>query len=761
DLTLTSLFLPLLAGGTVVVHRGEGAEALGSVAADPRTTLLKATPSHLELWLRLRAGAPAGALRTLVVGGEAFTRTLAMRLHEAVPGAAIYNEYGPTEAVVGCMIHRFDPERDRRPEVPIGVPAPGVRLYLLDGAGHPVPSGVAGELYIARPGLATGYLNRPELSAERFVRLDELGEPLTYRSGDLARMADATTMEFLGRADDQVKVRGIRLEPAEVEAALLTHPRIAQAAVRLWSPRPAARHGEGRAHGDDGARCPRCGLGPDVASVRYEPGDEACSVCRRYDEVRDQAQSYFGTVADLHAARDRARTRRRGDHDVLCLYSGGKDSTYALYRLVELGFDVCAFTLDNGYISEGAKDNIRRVVADLGVEHVFATTAAMDEIFRDSLERFSNVCNGCYKTIYTLGVNEAHRRGIPMIVTGLSRGQFFETRLVPGQFARGRFDPAAIDAAVAEARKVYHRTDDAVARLLDVSLFADDAIFDEIEFVDFYRYEDVELAELYAYLGRRAPWIRPADTGRSTNCLINAAGIAVHKLERGFHNYALPYSWDVRLGHKTRAEALEELDDPPEDAEVRRLLAQVGYEPRPRQLLTAWYATAADGPGVDLDPDELRHHLAAQLPAHAVPAAFVRVDSLALAASGKLDVDALPAPTRRHREASAGYLPPAGPVEETIAVLWADVLDLDRVGAEDDFFELGGTSLDALEMVVALSETYEVRVPDDRPFLLRTVRELAREVEALVIAAVDALDDAQLDAALGADALGDSAGWEG
>ena len=97
-----------------------------------------------------------------------------------------------------------------------------------------------------------------------------------------------------------------------------------------------------------------------------------------------------------------------------------------------MGLRVYAFTLDNGYISEQAKDNIRRVVAALGVEHEFATTPAMNAIFRDSLTRFSNVCNGCFKTIYTLGMTRARELGIPIIVTGLSRGQFFETRLTAG-----------------------------------------------------------------------------------------------------------------------------------------------------------------------------------------------------------------------------------------------------------------------------------------------------------------------------------------
>jgi tRNA(Ile)-lysidine synthase TilS/MesJ len=119
------------------------------------------------------------------------------------------------------------------------------------------------------------------------------------------------------------------------------------------------------------------------------------------------------------------------------LYSGGKDSTYSLCRLVDMGLRVRAFTLDNGFISEEAKENIRRVTETLGVPVEFATTPAMAAIFRDSLMRFSNVCNGCFKTLYTLSLERARALGIPIIVTGLSRGQMFETRLSAEMFEGG------------------------------------------------------------------------------------------------------------------------------------------------------------------------------------------------------------------------------------------------------------------------------------------------------------------------------------
>lgn len=725
DLTITSLFLPWVTGGDLIVHRGDGVPALRAAADDDRLTFLKATPSHLELLVRMID--PSHPLEALVVGGESFSTDLARRLTKVLPDARIYNEYGPTEAVVGCMVHRFS-DKDRGSEVPIGRPAPGVDLVVLDEHGNLTPEGVPGELWVARDGLASGYLNRPELTAERFIALDALNGRRAYRTGDLVRFCDEATLEYLGRIDGQLKVQGIRLEPAEVEAALLHHPKITSAAVRLWTPGTSAAI----------QRCDRCGLGSDVPGI--DVADGVCSVCRDFDEVKGAADQYFGSTEDLIAARDSSRQRRSGQYDALHLLSGGKDSTYALYQLVELGFDVFALTLDNGFISQGALDNVQRAVDDLGVDHVFVKTDAMNEIFRDSLERFSNVCNGCYKTIYTLAVNEAHARGIPLIVTGLSRGQFFETRLTPGQFADDRFDPASIDRAVLEARKVYHRTNDAPARLLDVTLFEDDTIFEEIEFLDYYRYTDVELDEMLQFLDERAPWVRPPDTGRSTNCLINAAGIFVHQTERGFHNYALPYSWDVRVGHKTRDEALEELDDELDMSEVESILEQIGYQPRTREILTAWYTTD-DPAGVEIDPDELRDHVARHVPQHAVPSALVRVADMPLSTNGKLDDTALPAPERRHRESSTGYLPPATPVEETLAEIWASVLGIERVGATDDFFDIGGTSLAAIEMIVAVGDTYDIRIPEAQAFLHRTVRELAIEVEAVVLADIEAMDE--------------------
>ena len=719
DLTITTLFLPFLSGGVMTLHPSGGLLALREIVDQRVATLVKATPSHLELLARMIDD--EHPLAGLIVGGEAFMTDLADRLLDVCgEGLVIWNEYGPTEAVVGCMQHRYDPLFDTGPEVPIGAPAPGVGLHVLDPSGHPVPLGVPGELYISRPGMAPGYSSAQGADTERFAKVLRSGSSaMLYRTGDLVRMLDADRMVYLGRIDEQIKISGVRLEPGEIEHVAQSVDRVGQAVVGLWTP-PV---GQAVDH------CVRCGLGSDVPDTVID-GDGVCSSCHDFDVIAPQAKDWFKDEADLAVELALARANSTGDYDVVHLISGGKDSTYALYKLVELGARVFAITLDNGYIAEVAKANVRRATEALGVDHEFVTVEGMDEIFRDSLERFSNVCNGCYKAIYTIALAKAEELGTSAVVTGLSRGQFFETRLVPGMFDSDRFDPDSIDAMVREARHVYHSTPDAVSENMDVEFLSDPEIFDRIRFVDFYRYVDVPLGELYETLESSGTWQRPPDSGRSTNCLINAAGIFVHKIEQGHHNYAAPYSWDVRLGHKTRDEAMFELDDPMDDDEVAAItsmLAEVGYEPRKPEVLTLWVMPEGDE---EIDLDALRASLVGQLPSHAVPNAIEVVDHIPLSANGKIDMALLPAPAMRRRadSADAGRAV-SGDVESTIAAIWGSVLGIDELSATADFFALGGTSLHALEMIVRVSDKFDLVVPESVAFTNRTVEDLAAYIE--------------------------------
>ncbi|WP_432252538.1 amino acid adenylation domain-containing protein [Streptomyces sp. HNM1019] len=265
DLTVTALYAPLITGGRVRVTALEGP---GSGA--PRPTFLKATPSHLALLGVLpEEFSPTGEL---VVGGEMLLGEVVARWREQRPGATVVNEYGPTEATVGCVEHRIGPD-EPVPDgpVPIGRPMWNSAVYVLDEGLRPLPAGVPGELYIAGGQLARGYLNRPGLTAERFVA-DPFGAPgaRMYRTGDLARWRGDGVLDYLGRVDDQVKLRGFRIEPGEIEAALRRHPRVAGAAVVVREDQPGLRQlvgyvvpAEGAAPDDAGLRAHAAGLLPD------------------------------------------------------------------------------------------------------------------------------------------------------------------------------------------------------------------------------------------------------------------------------------------------------------------------------------------------------------------------------------------------------------------------------------------------------------------------------------------------------------------
>ncbi|MGX7674586.1 amino acid adenylation domain-containing protein [Plantactinospora sp. DSM 117369] len=226
DLVATTLYGSLLAGGCLHVADLDDT----TVAPTGRYTFVKATPSHLPLLATLPEACSPTA--TLMLGGEALTGELLRQWRARYPDATVVNHYGPTEATIGCLDHQIPPGVTPGPgPVPIGRPMANTGAYVLDAFLNPVPDGVAGELYIGGTGLARGYLRRPGLTAERFVPDPFTSGERMYRTGDLVRRRADGTVEYLGRTDDQVKVRGFRIEPGEVSAVLTSHPAVSAAAV--------------------------------------------------------------------------------------------------------------------------------------------------------------------------------------------------------------------------------------------------------------------------------------------------------------------------------------------------------------------------------------------------------------------------------------------------------------------------------------------------------------------------------------------------
>ncbi|MFF9785277.1 amino acid adenylation domain-containing protein [Streptomyces nigrescens] len=247
DASTYELWVPLLSGGQIVVAPpGElDVATLSGVLARHSVTALWLTAGLF----RVVAEEAPGCLRNVRevwVGGDAVPAAAVRRVREACPHTTVVDGYGPTETTTFALTHAMTPHEEIPRTVPIGRPLDNMRVYVLDPALVPVPPGVAGELYIAGAGLARGYSGRAALTAERFTAdphgplFDDPGARM-YRTGDLARWTADGVVEFAGRADEQVKLRGYRIEPGEIEAVLARHPAVAQNTVLVREDQPGDR----------------------------------------------------------------------------------------------------------------------------------------------------------------------------------------------------------------------------------------------------------------------------------------------------------------------------------------------------------------------------------------------------------------------------------------------------------------------------------------------------------------------------------------
>jgi amino acid adenylation domain-containing protein len=236
DVSAWELFWPLLNGARLVLARPGGHQDsayLVEVIARERVTALHFVPSMLQVFLEQPSLEACSCLRLVICSGEALRFELQERFFARL-GAELYNLYGPTEAAIDVTCWACERASNRR-TIPIGRPIANTEIYILDCHMQPVPIGVAGELHIGGDAVARGYLNRAELTAEKFIANAFSAEPKSrlYRTGDRARYLPDGNIEFLGRIDDQVKIRGYRIEPGEVESALNQHPAVKETVVVL------------------------------------------------------------------------------------------------------------------------------------------------------------------------------------------------------------------------------------------------------------------------------------------------------------------------------------------------------------------------------------------------------------------------------------------------------------------------------------------------------------------------------------------------
>ncbi|MFF9027203.1 amino acid adenylation domain-containing protein [Streptomyces iakyrus] len=756
DIAALEIWLPLLRGARVVLAPRDVVRqpsALLEWVSTQGITVMQATPS---LWRTLVAHdpAPLRGLRVLT-GGEALPERLAADLAGL---GEVLNLYGPTETTIWSTASR---ETGTLPPL-IGTPIDNTRAYVLDARLRPVPPGVVGDLYLAGTGLAQGYLRRAGLTACRFVacRHGAPGERM-YRTGDLARWTGDGQLEFAGRADDQVKLRGFRIEPGEIERVLDGQPGVRQAAVTVREDRPGDLRlvayvvpGTTPEAREEGAERHQL----EDWRLLYDSVYAGAAKAPFGEDFASWNSSYTGEPIPLPEMREwRAHTVRR----ILDLRPR---------RVLELGVGtgLLLSRIAPHCAEYWGTDFSEHVIGELG-RHVAADAALRERVTLrvQAAHDPSGLPAGHFDTIVLNSVvqyfpsadylTEVLAAATRLLAPGgtLFVGDVRNVRLLralkTGVHAHRMSGPPDLAAL---RREVEHDLMTEKELLVDPDFFAALAeCLPDIGAVGVSLKEGSYDNELSRYRydvtlhhrGSRTTDVRDAPAVPWDD-LGGLAAVRAHLTERRPERLRLTGVPNDRIAAELAlAEAIRTGDSPVvpaptvDLADLHRLGAELGYRtaaawsPHPRLVdfvlargdapLTGTCPQAsASGPRTALsaltsDPmvprsngtlmARLRRHVERTLPASMVPSAFVPISALPLTANGKLNRAALPAPMVT---ADGTGREPRTPQEQIVCDLFAQVLGLPRVGADDSFFELGGHSLLATRLIAAIRATFGVEL---------------------------------------------------
>ena len=796
DVSVPELFAPLQAGAAIVVAREGGRREPGYLAEliqREGVTGADFVPSLLEAFVGEPAAKKCTSLRWIEVAGEAFPAALANTVSDLLPECGVHNLYGPTEAAVEVTSYRHVPGADR---VPIGTPVWNTRVYVLDERLSPVAPGVTGELYLAGAGLARGYLGHSPLTAQRFLACP-FGEPGTrmYRTGDLVRWNRDGQLEYVGRTDFQVKLRGFRVEPGEIENVLAAHPAVARAAV-------VAREDE---RGDK-RLVAYVVPDPDAAVAVVE--DQVQEWRTVYDDTyaaagdqpwgadfRGWNSSYTGEPIPLEEMRQWqdaavAQVLRFAPRRVLEI---GVGSGLLLANIVESveeywGTDISATVVEEvrGHVERGGHgDRVRLSVQaadDLSglprgrfdtvllnsVVQYFPSAGYLDQVLEQAMELLapggrlivSDVRNARTLRLLATAVQRAAQpHASPEEIRGLVEQALLTERelvVAPEWFAEWA---AGLSLGVDIRLKAGQAHNELTRHRYEVVLHKDPVEAVDLAGVPALRWgrEVSGLDVLEAKLDRleqfgtgpiRVTGIPNARLAAEAEAAVSAGASGVAALsgapldpqdlaewarQRGIEPVL---TWSGEAAHAFEAvllpgaptgsrgdqrpdgQADEQTDQQPPEQAGRRAV-RGGYVPGATAVRAGTNAPAlatSIGPLLAELPDYLRE----RLPGYMVPASVVPLSELPLNAAGKLDRLALP----EERITSRGG-EPRNVHEEKLCALFSEVLAVEHVGIEDDFFALGGHSLLATRLSARIRKHMGVDVPVRTIVRYPTVAELA------------------------------------
>jgi amino acid adenylation domain-containing protein/FkbM family methyltransferase len=678
--------IQLLKGHALVVVPEEArldAEALSGYADAHALDVLDCTPSQLKLLLAARSsGSVARLPKVILVGGEALDAATWGLLAGCAETTA-YNVYGPTECTVdatACLVEA----RAARPS--IGRPVANTQTYVLDKNLRPVPVGVAGELHVGGEGVARGYLGRPALTADRFIPnpfADEAGARL-YRTGDAARYLPDGTIEFLGRLDRQIKLRGYRIEPGEVECALDELPQVRASVVLAREDEPGdvrlvAYVVPHRRHLAEIEGRPRFTL-PNGMAIAHQNKNETDYL---YEEIFEK-QMYTRHGVSLPPG--------------ACVF--------------DVGANIGIFTL---FVKQHCPE--ARVYAFEPIKPIFETLSINADLygpdvrlFPFGLSRESRTDTFTYYPQYSMmsGLSAYARADGDVEVV---------KKYMRNQQERDGGDGGAAAVFLEHADELLAGRFVGEAHQSQLKTLSDVIREERVERIDLLKV-DVQRAELDVLLG-----IEEGDWGKVRQVVMEVHdGVGEESEGRVAEIVALLESH----GFDAVAEQEDELagTDRFNLYATRRGEESRAAAPAPPEARQPPPAARAS----ILTPGDLREALKARVPEHMLPGAFVILDELPLTRNGKVDRSALPAPEKARREIGHDYVAPKTRVERVIAAVWQQALRLDRVGAHENFFELGGHSLLMVQVHGKLREALGREISMVEMFQHPTVSALARHL---------------------------------
>ena len=667
DLGNTVIFPALCSGGTLHVisqERISDAGALAEYFGRHAIDCLKIVPSHLSALMTHSQPELVLPRKCLVLGGEASSWELIERIQKLVPDCRILNHYGPTETTVGVLTYAVEKEAAKRDSktVPLGSPIANTQVYILDALLRPVALGVPGELHIGGANVTRGYLNSAQTAAAKFIPDPFSQKPgaRLYKTGDLARFLPDGSIEFLGRTDDQVKVRGFRTEPGEIEAVISQHQGIAQVKV-LARETPTG----------------------DKRLVAYLVPEELSAA----------------TVLQWLRLEREGRLNRRQCYELpnrMLVASQNKNETDFMYKEI---FEEKIYLRHGISLQDG--DCVFDVGANIGMFSLFVgQTCRNAKIYAfEPIPPLSDLLRA-NAALYGLDA-KIYKCGVAADTTRQEFTYYPHLTLMSGRFADLREDQEVVKLFESNRRQLEDATvlddqllDEVLAERMTSESFTcqmkriSDVIREQrIERIDLLKI-DVQKSELDVLGG-----IDEDDWAK-----IQQVVLEVHDIDdRLQHIVSLFEAQGFQVAVRQETMLME-----------TALYDIYCVRPEREQNLSNNAPETSDSLPLWASPDslleDLRAYLKGNLPDYMIPSAFVLLENMPLTPNGKLDRQALPEPIEVVAEDSKTFVAPGNETEEILAGIWQQVLGLEHVGIHDNFFELGGDSILSIQIVARANQ---------------------------------------------------------